>query len=256
MVPGVSRTADAPTVRPTKAETKLSKINCMKKSIIALVSVLSILGTCFFVLSAWLLRDTITRAVRFWELTPAQRQCAQQIAGKLAYIERQDDKYSVAIGYFVDDDYLVALYSIGDQERCDIEFQKKVGHLDIFGAGTSYEDKDSLYPKAIRKMNLGGDQSPEIYVWFDIYGPGKRTNAKHIFFAKQPNGPYEAVLSLELCVGISSVQILDKQTTPSIMVTNDRLCDWPPSDMQSYIEYSLSTGMPQVIRSWSTGEFR
>jgi len=220
---------------------------------IAIVSVLGVgLSICVLAFFAWLywpiLTRTFTRLSRYEALTSAEQNCAQRITSDLIYIEKQTNNSTVAIGYFANDDYHVALYNADAQDQCNIVFQEKVWPLDDLHSA----HKDELIPMAIQTVKLSGNQSPDVHVWFD-QNEGRFGGAKHIFFVKQSDNSYKAVLTLELCAGISSVEIMNEQTSPSVMVTDDRKCDWPPSQFQDYIEYSLSSGVPRIIRHWSTG---
>lgn len=222
------------------------------KSAIIPIAILSVLGIGIIAFFAWLfggdITRTLTRLSRFGALTSVEQGCAQRITSDLVYIEKQKDNSTVAIGYFANDDYYVVLFSADAQDHCNIVFQEKAWPLDAFHS----VKKDRLIPMAIQMVKLSGNQSPDVYVWFD-QNEGRFRGAKHIFFVRQPDNSYKAVLTLELCAGISSVEIMNEQTSPSIMVTDDTMCDWPPSQFQDYIEYSLSSGVPQIIRRWSTG---
>lgn len=195
----------------------------------------------------------VIRNVRLWQMSPAQLQCAQQFAGDLAFIEQQADGNSVAIGYLVGDDYHVAIYSIGAQAQCDVEFHETIGHLQPFGSANSFKKEEGILLKAVRKVRLSNGPSPDIYVWFETPGIFGYHFAKHIFFVKQPEGSLKAVLLVDLCIGAGSVQITNERGTPSIVVTSTRNCGWPPDHRVGSAEYSLSDGTARMIKWWSSG---
>lgn len=232
---------------------RISNHKNMKPRLTFIIATLLAVLTMISFAGMWLIWRSTTPG-RLGQLTIGQRYCVQQLTNNPVYIEAQTDSDSVAIGYFVDDDFYVALFSAGQSGECRTRFHEKVWRLETFGEGTSYEKKDKLSPQRIQEVRLINSQAPVVYVWFDILGVGKNSNAKHIFFAKKDDGSYQAILVLELCVGLSAVHITE-QFPPTITVRNDRLCDWPPSKMQSFVEYSLWDSQPIILKAWSTGEF-
>lgn len=191
---------------------------------------------------------------KLWLLPSAQRHCVEQIVSDLVYLKPQADSDFVTVGYLINDDYYIEIFDTSQSGQCDSVFHELVWHLETFGPGTSYEKKDKLSPHDVQWVNLTNSSEPIVYVWFDVPGVGKHANAKHIFFMKQMDGTYQAILTLELCDSFSSVHIT-AQDPPTLIVENDLICDWPSSDPKSYAEYSLWSGVPIVVRSWRTGEF-
>ena len=225
----------------------------MKSRLAFILTSILLALTLFSFAAMWVISNTT--AGRVWQLTNAQRHCIQEVTDNPVYVEEQRDIDSVAVGYLINDDFYVAIFDVSHNGRCRPIFQEKVWHLEIFGAGTSYAKKDDIRPQKIRLLRLTNSPDPVIYIWFDILGVGKRTNAKHIFFAKQKDNSYQSILLLKLCVGLSSVEITE-QIPPTIMVIDDRQCDWPPSNERDYLEYSLWDEQPVILRAWSTGRFR
>jgi hypothetical protein len=221
-------------------------------TISAIGFICAILATC--VVLPWLENRTKSTLELLWPLTAIERQCVKQIVGngKLVYVEKLADSNLVAAGYLVYKDYRVSVFSADQSGHCNVEFQENAWQLVPFGDGTSYSQEYELRPRKVQRVELTGNYPPEIYVWFDLRGPGKRTNAKHIFYVKQADGAFKAVLTLQLCLGLSSVRI--DSSLQRILATDDMQCDWPPGDKE-YIEYSLSNGIPHRIRDCSSGEF-
>ncbi len=195
----------------------------------------------------------VTRNVRIWQMSAAQRQCAEQFASNLAFVDKPDDGDSIAIGYLVGDDYYVAIYSVGAQGQCDVEFREKVRHLQPFGSANSFKKEEGILLKAVRKVRLSNSPSPDVYVWFETPGLFSYEHTTHIFFVEQPDSSYKAALVLDLCVGAGSVQITNERDTPLIVVTSTRYCGWPPDHGVGSVEYSLSDGTAQTIRRWGSG---
>jgi hypothetical protein len=221
-------------------------------TISAIGFICAVLATCVVLL--WLENRTKSTMELLWPLTALERQCVKQIVGngKLIYVERQADSNFAAAGYLVNKDYHVSVFSTDQSGHCNVEFQENVWQLAPFGDGTPYSREYELRPRKIQRVELTGNYPLEIYVWFDLLGPGKRTNAKHIFYVKQADGTSIAALTLQLCLGSSSVRI--DRSLQRILATDDMQCDWPSGDKE-YIEYSLSNGIPHRISDCISGEF-
>jgi hypothetical protein len=185
-----------------------------------------------------------------WPLDTTQRQCVRQItdSGSLVYVEKQTDEDYIAIGYLVDDDYFVSIFNVDQSDHCNIEFQERVWNcyeqvLGVYCNRYGY----SIKPERIQRVELTDNEFPEVYVWFDALGPGKVSNAYHVFYTRQMDSSFEPVLTLRLCVSLSSVEI--DSDSMKIVVTNDLICDMF-HDRKEVIECSLLHGTPQceVIR--------
>lgn len=195
----------------------------------------------------WLKNRTKSTIELLWPLTIAQRQCVSQITDKsnLVYVENQTDEDSIAIGYLVGYDYYVSVFNVGQSGYCNVEFQEKVWGchehvLPVYCDEPGYK----LRPKRIRMVELTGSSPPEIYAWFDTPGPGRNSNAHHVFYTKQMDDSYRAVLTLRLCLGLSSVEIdTDSQ---KIVATDDLGCDMF-HDRKEVIECSLLGGEAQCV---------
>jgi len=204
----------------------------------------------------WLGTRPKSKIELLWPLTALQRQCVEQIIGtsELVYVEKQAGGESIGIGYkTTDTDYYVAIFSVDQSGVCDVTFQKEAWSCYDEFLETYCEDI-WMKPKKIALVELTDCEPSEVYIWFNT--PSRWTGAKHVFYIKQPDGAYEEVMRLRICPGrgLSSVEIRNEDGSPTIMVQDDRLCDWPKSNKQSYTEYSLITGEPEIIRHWTTGD--
>lgn len=92
-------------------------------------------------------------------------------------------------------------------------------------------------------MELTGDTVPEIYIWLDLYGNvSQRGGARHLIYAKQPNGTYEKVYETALCLSWSVVSFTptDKEGQPRILIYDDLHCNYRPDSTRIYYEFILT----------------
>jgi hypothetical protein len=205
--------------------------------------------------SFWLKLKTQTDTLLLWPLTELERECARQIVGSndLVFVQSQSDNQSVAVGYMIDGKYHVAIFEANSASLCEFEFEQAVFEC--------YDQKLALFcdqneyrvtPKSVQVVELTGDQTPEIYIWYETPGPGKRYNSHHMFYQKQGDGPYEVLLHLRRCFGLSTVTVDAEQQ--KIVSVDDLVCDMFHG-RKEYIEYSLAGGTIQVIRYEKDSEF-
>jgi hypothetical protein len=220
-----------------------------RKSTVACLSV--ILVICIgCVVGTWLRNRTKSTIELLWPLSSTQRQCVENIVAKnkLVYVEKQADEQSIAIGYLIDEDYYVALFSTVQDSSCQVEFHRKVWDCyDEYQAVYCQERDYGFKPQKIERVELTGSPPEEVYVWFDISGMGNHRGAKHKFHVKQSDDSFEAILTLRLCVPWSSLEI-DNESR-DIVATTSVVCDMGFGRAE-HIRYSLLDGTPRKFEDW------
>lgn len=219
------------------------------KVLILIVLIALILCASFACVAGLQLWNGIKRTRSLLLLSTPQRQCVENITNinDLVYVEKLEGD-DIGIGYLVDQDYYVAIFHVAQDAVCDIEFQEKAWDCyDEYQAVYCEEGDYKFKPQKIERVELTGSPPEEIYAWFDVYGMGNRTGAKHRFYVEQPGGSFEAVLTLRLCVSLSSVEIDDE--SHEIVATDDVVCDMFHG-RKEHIRYSLHDGMPQRLEDW------
>ena len=182
-------------------------------------------------------------------LAANQQHCVEQVIGEnnLIYVKEKAGSDVVYIGYNNRDDYYVSIIRSDDSGRCETEFQKRIWNCYEERANDACVEGYEFKPMDIQEAELTGNPPSEIYISFDTLGPGKRINAHHIFYVEEAGGDYEALLHLQLCLGLSSVEIdTDLQT---IVATDDLVCDMFHG-RKEHMEYSLLNGEVTVVANW------
>ena len=202
----------------------------------------------------WLKLKSQNDTLLLWSLTPIERECAKEIVASndLNFVQTQADDQSIAIGYMIDSKYHVSIFKVGAAGLCEIEFQQEVFECyeQILAAlCDQYEHK--ITPKSVQVVELTGDQTAEIYVWYQIR-PFGRGGERHVFYQKQSDGSNKVLLYLRLCPRLSNVTILS--VPQRILAVNDLVCDMF-HDRKEYMAYSLAGGTLQVIRDEIDSEF-
>jgi hypothetical protein len=197
---------------------------------------------------AWWLNDrTPTPAELLQPLTVSQRQCVEQIINgrTLIYLTQHSFGDSVAVGYTGDNDLYVAVISEDQSNGCHTEYNEKV--FDCYQHYLpEYCTNNKLRLQKVEAVELTGDATAEMYVWVDVQGVGRRSNAKHQFYVRQSDGSFTMVLELRLCAGLGSVEI--NKDSQKIIATDDMNCYMFFQGRKEYIEYILPKGTPQKLR--------
>jgi hypothetical protein len=223
----------------------------MKRLLILSAITIVLVGLFGFWLKSKTQNDTILSRR---PLTKLETECARQIVATndLILVQRQADNQLVAVGYMIDGEYYVPVFQVDPMGLCEIYFQEEVFecYAEILAAlCDKYEYK--ITPKNVQVVELTGDQTPEIYVWYDIQDLG-RYAAHHIFYQKQSDGSNQALLHLWLCPGFSTVTIVSEP--PRIEAVEDLICD-TVHGRKEYLEYSLAGGTLEVLRDEIESEF-
>jgi hypothetical protein len=191
----------------------------------------------------------------FAPLTEAQTQCINQVVGKgqIIQIELQDDLNFIGIGYINEEGLYAAMLDLGDMGKCKIEFQMQqvpAPLKDVFG------NEIEPYFHKIQRIELTGDEKPDIYLWFDEYGTYRDGGARHKFYIKQSDGSYRdsSLFTGIMCRGWSAIEFIElvNENRPKILVINDMRCDWrgPGKHGTSYYELVINNDGVQPINSW------
>jgi hypothetical protein len=223
----------------------------MRRLLILFAMTIVLLGLYSF----WLKLKTQNDTLLLWPLTELERECARQIVGSndLVFVQRQTDNGVVGVGYLVGRKYHVSTFKVSPEGLCEIDFQQEVFDCyDEILAWLCDENEYKVKPKLVQSVELTGDQTPEVYIWYETPGPGKRYNSHHMFYQKQGDGPYEVLLHLRRCFGLSTVTVDAEQQ--KIVSVDDLVCDMFHG-RKEYIEYSLARGTIQVIRYEKDSEF-
>jgi hypothetical protein len=223
----------------------------MKRLLILFTMTIVFLGLYSF----WLKLKTQNDTLLLWSLTQSERECARQIVATndLVFVETEADNGFVAVGYLVGRKYHVSTFKVSSVGLCEIEFQQEVFDCyDEIQAWLCDEHEYKVRPKHVQSIELTGDQTPEVYIWYETPGPGIRSNAHYMFYQKQANGSYEVLLHLRLCLGLSTVTVDAEQQ--KIFAVDDLVCDMFHGPKE-YLEYSLAGGTLKVLRDEIESEF-
>ena len=200
-------------------------------------------------ISLWISKKPKSAAVLLRPLTMNQQQCVEQEIGDndLIYVEKETDTNTVYIGYQNKNDYYVSIFNIDVNGGCVIEFQERVWNCYQERINEACIEGYEFKPANIQKVELTNHAPAEIYISFDTMGSGIRNNAHHIFFVEKSDGRYEALLHLQLCMGLSSVEI--NYTLQTIVTTDDLVCDMFHG-RKEHLEYSLYNGELTILADW------
>jgi hypothetical protein len=183
-------------------------------------------------------------------LTPMQRKCIDELVGNatLAFVESQYTIGSVAVGYLADKGYYTSIIGIDPNGNCHIDFHAQVFRcFDEYHAQYCQGSDYRVEPRRIQQIELTGDFPPDVYVWFDVLGMGSRDGAHHLFFVGQADGSAKPILTLRLCVGLSSLGI--NTANRMISAVDDVVCD-TFSGRKEHIDYSLAGGTATKLSDW------
>ena len=186
-------------------------------------------------------------------LTAEQIHCLEQITEKtnVVYIELQEDRQFIGLGYTAPDGIYAAMLYLDQDQSCRLEFQDKLSDLqDVF------DNKYTPGFESIRRMELTGDEIPEIFIWLDHYGAPRLSNTLFIFYSKQNDGSYKKVYSTFACLGWSSLEFIevDNDNRPMIRTVDDVRCSgWRGKLGTSHDEFFLTNDGRELIRGWNEG---
>jgi hypothetical protein len=222
----------------------------MKRLLILFAMTIVLMGLYGF----WVKLKTQNDTLLLWSLTPLERECARQIVGSndLVFVQSHSDNQSIAVGYMIGSKYYVSIFGVDSTGSCEVSFQEEVFECyDQILSSLCDQREYKITPKSVQVVELTGDETPEIYVWYLIRGFG-RGGERHVFYQKQSDGSNQVLLHLRLCPKLSTVTILSEPQR--ILAVNDLVCDMF-HDQKESLEYSLAGGTVQVIGGERDSEF-